>query len=80
MNETRILIVDDDEDIRSNMSDILGDMGYLTSAAANGPEALELMSREQLRDRTVGSKNGWDGWSGTLPNHSSNCIRRRKLF
>jgi CheY-like chemotaxis protein len=45
MNEKRILIVDDDEDIRSNMSDILGDMGYCTSVAADGPEALELLAK-----------------------------------
>ncbi len=45
MNETRILIVDDDEDIRSNMSDILGEMGYRTSAAADGPQALQLLEQ-----------------------------------
>ncbi len=40
---TSVLIVDDDEDIRTNVSDILCDLGYQTSTAADGPTALELV-------------------------------------
>jgi two-component system nitrogen regulation response regulator NtrX len=38
-----ILIVDDETDIRNVVSDLLKDEGYQTRAAANGPEALELI-------------------------------------
>ena len=37
----RILIVDDDEDIAANLSDILVDLGYETDTAACGEEALQ---------------------------------------
>lgn len=36
-----ILIVDDDDDIREALSDVLTDLGYRVSAVANGLEALE---------------------------------------
>lgn len=37
----RILIVDDDEDILANLSDILSDIGYETVTACSGANALE---------------------------------------
>ena len=36
----RILIVDDDEDILANLSDILGHLGYKTDTATCGEEAI----------------------------------------
>ena len=39
--QTRILIVDDDENIRKTMTAILEDEGYIVDSAANGKEALE---------------------------------------
>lgn len=48
MTETptpRILLVDDEEDIRRNMSDILTDLGYDVDVAPDGPSALELVRR-----------------------------------
>lgn len=36
----RILIVDDDHDIRTNLSDILMDIGYETDTAACGQDAI----------------------------------------
>lgn len=36
----RILIVDDDEDILTNLSDILNDLGYATDTASNGEAAM----------------------------------------
>ncbi len=36
----RILIVDDDQDIRANLSDILNDLGYQTDTAADGEAAI----------------------------------------
>jgi CheY-like chemotaxis protein len=41
----RILVVDDDADIRDNLSDILSDLGYHVDAAHDGPAALELVGR-----------------------------------
>ena len=38
----RILVVDDDEDIRGALADLLAEKGYEVSLAANGKEALEL--------------------------------------
>lgn len=37
----RILIVDDDQDILSNLSDILSDLGYVTDTAPTGEDALD---------------------------------------
>jgi DNA-binding NtrC family response regulator len=39
--QTRILIVDDDENIRKTMTAILEDEGYIVDSAASGKEALE---------------------------------------
>lgn len=39
-NMFRILIVDDDHDIRANLSDILMDIGYETDTAACGQDAI----------------------------------------
>lgn len=38
-----VLIVDDDDDIRSNVRDILEDLGYRTDEAHDGPSALRLV-------------------------------------
>jgi DNA-binding NtrC family response regulator len=40
-NETRILIVDDDDTIRTTMKAILEDEGYLVDLAASGKEGVE---------------------------------------
>lgn len=42
----RILVVDDDPDIRDNLDDILSDLGYRVDLAPDGPSALELVSRQ----------------------------------
>jgi len=44
-HETAILVVDDDDDIRSNVKDILEDLGYRTDTAHDGPSALELVKK-----------------------------------
>ncbi len=43
MNERsrRVLVVDDDADIRVNITDILNDLGYETAIAENGESALQ---------------------------------------
>jgi CheY-like chemotaxis protein len=42
-NPPRILVVDDDQDICRNLTDILADLGYEVDAAHDGPSALELV-------------------------------------
>ena len=49
MAEHSILIVDDNEDIRANIKDILDDMGYEVDTAEDGPSALERV-RERSYD------------------------------
>ena len=43
--EPSILVVDDDDDIRSNVRDILEDLGYRTDTAHDGPSALHLVEQ-----------------------------------
>jgi CheY-like chemotaxis protein len=59
-----ILIVEDDLDIRSTVSDVLEDEGYLVASAANGREALEYLRRGAtpaliLLDLMMPVMNGW---------------------
>jgi two-component system response regulator HydG len=44
-DEPRILVVDDDPDIRQNLNDILTDLGYRVDSAQDGFAALELVQR-----------------------------------
>jgi CheY-like chemotaxis protein len=39
-----VLVVDDDEDVRDSVADILGTVGYTVMAAADGDEALRLLT------------------------------------
>lgn len=41
----RILIVDDDEDILANLSDILNDLGYRTDTATCGEDAIGIVEQ-----------------------------------
>ena len=45
-SDRSVLIVDDDEDIRANIEDILDDLGYRTATAADGNAALELLQSQ----------------------------------
>jgi signal transduction histidine kinase len=60
----RILVIDDDPDIRSSLEDILRDSGYLTTAAADGKAALESLRRAAgadliLLDLMMPVMDGW---------------------
>lgn len=46
----RLLLIDDDEDLRESMSEALQGAGFLVSAAANGREALDQLSSGDLPD------------------------------
>ncbi len=60
----RILLVDDDEDMRSLLADVLGDEGYAVTQAANGAEALVAIHRETfaaiLLDKRMPGLSGMD--------------------
>ena len=47
MNDNRLLIVDDDKDTCSNLSDILTDCGYTVDVAYKGQDGLELLSQHE---------------------------------
>lgn len=42
---TKVLLVDDDEDVRRAAVDLLASLGYQVIVASSGPEALELLAR-----------------------------------
>lgn len=48
VSATRILIVDDEDEIRSVLKEHLEHHGYKCSEAANGKEALEILQKEQF--------------------------------
>jgi two-component system chemotaxis response regulator CheY len=59
-----ILIVDDDPAIRATLSDLLADEGYTITTAANGAEALGLVTRDErpgvvLLDMRMPVMDGW---------------------
>ncbi len=60
----RILIVDDDTELRGNLSDVLQDAGYTTAEAHNGQAALNLLESEDftlvLLDMVMPGMNGID--------------------
>ena len=49
MNDNRLLIVDDDRDTCSNLSDILTDLGYAVDVAYRGWDALDLIKDHHYR-------------------------------
>src|SRR6266542_337059 len=60
----RILIVEDDADLREALSEVLSDEGYAVTSAADGQEALDRLRRELrpsliLLDLTMPVMNGW---------------------
>lgn len=49
MNENRLLLVDDDKDTCSNLSDILTEFGYGVDVAYRARDALELLNQHEYR-------------------------------
>jgi CheY-like chemotaxis protein len=63
--ECRILVIDDDEDIREALRDVLTEEGYRVDLAENGREALAFMRRRGrpdlvLLDLMMPVMNGWE--------------------
>jgi CheY-like chemotaxis protein len=60
-----ILVVDDDQDIRETLHDLLGDEGYVVQEAADGAEAMEILLSSPHRlivllDLVMPRMNGFD--------------------
>ncbi len=47
LGPVKVLIADDDQLIRAQLADVLGELGHTVIAAANGAEAVALCGREQ---------------------------------
>ena len=45
MNMFRILIVDDEEDIRQSLSTVLSEEGYVTTVSPDGEDAIKRLER-----------------------------------
>lgn len=56
MDSKRILVVDDQESMRSMLTDLLDMMGHETFTASGGPEALERL-RDQVIDLVITDLN-----------------------
>ena len=61
----RVLVVEDDDDVREAMVELLDDRGYDVIAAGNGIEALEQMRTHQelglvLLDLSMPVMDGWE--------------------
>jgi signal transduction histidine kinase len=60
----RVLVVEDDEDLRSSLNHLLSDDGFDVLEAENGAQALELLGTQQrpdviLLDLMMPTKDGW---------------------
>ena len=63
-SDKRILVVDDDASVREMLARVLAGEGYRVGSAANGLQALEMVSADRfdlvLLDLNMPGKNGWD--------------------
>ncbi|GAB4516904.1 MAG: response regulator [Haliangiales bacterium] len=71
MKDRRVLLVEDNDDIRENLSEILEDEGYEVIAAENGQVALDLLERTTppsviVLDLMMPIMNGWQLRSALL--------------
>jgi CheY-like chemotaxis protein len=60
-----VLVVEDDEDLRDSIRDLLEDKGYVVVTAGDGQEALDALARIQhlclvLLDLLMPRMDGWD--------------------
>ena len=69
-SDVRILVVDDDEDIRRIITDAVEKMGYEVVAVASGEEAVHAMARQSFRLAVVDLKMpGMGGQKAVLELH-----------
>jgi CheY-like chemotaxis protein len=67
VSPTRVLVVDDEHDIRETLADVLTAEGYSVQTAANGQEALDVVQRRPvdvvLVDLMMPIMDGWTFFS-----------------
>ena len=68
MSAHRVLVVDDDEDIRESLMEFLEDHGYESVGASHGREAL---AKIQSGDHT---------WEAMVPTEVGEMIKRRRFL
>jgi len=60
----RVLVIDDDEDIRRLLADILTSAGHLVSDASSGTEAVKIFQKDNfdlvLTDLEMPEMSGWE--------------------
>jgi two-component system sensor histidine kinase/response regulator len=59
-----VLIVEDDEDLRGSIQDVLADRGYVVYAASDGQAALELLESQALKPDVIVSDIGMPRMDG----------------
>jgi two-component system KDP operon response regulator KdpE len=74
MKETRILVVDDQPDVRDLLKTVLSMRGFDVATAEGGPEALELLQLDAmpdliLLDVQMPQMDGWDTLSAIRSNY-----------
>ena len=84
---TRVLVVDDDSEMRALLADVLGDEGYAVEGVPNGAEALIRLRTESFAaivlDKNMPGLSGLDLLPGLrticpdIPSHHDHCFRRR---
>ena len=69
MNKLKLLIIDDEKNMRHMLKAMLERHGYLVSTASDGREGLELVGKERfdfiLCDVKMPGLDGWVFWEGS---------------
>ena len=76
MKPVRILIVDDEPDIRRSLSGVLEDEGYAAHAVESGEACLDELGREALRVGAAGRLAARHGRHGSLDAHPGDALAR----
>ncbi len=71
----KILVVEDDPDVREMIVGILSDLGYQTLVATNGPEALAILNQDRSVDLLFTDIVMPAGMSGTELARQASCLR-----
>ena len=76
----RILIVDDDEDLRETLRLVIEAEGFEVDVASNGREALDILDRGQgqpcvvILDLLMPLMDGWETLATIRNNHRFDCL------
>ena len=76
MKPVRILIVDDEPDIRQSLSGVLEDEGYAADAVESGEACLDALGRRGLRAGAAGHLAARHGRHGSADAHPGDAVAR----